>query len=246
MGCIPTEMLYVSETGLLKYIFVSLCDLIGSEKHKKKEREQFDDLHHCLVQAAQCQSERDYRQMSIRNRITNGTKMCSSERVGNCFILLCVFNTAAGQKLIEPGLKSINMSLKKTISCHKLYLGYELWVPELHTINEVHNAHNLVGNLIENIKACFPRDGESGKGWGWNLPKMHAFANMPQNMLKFETARNFSRQIGGQALKSIVKDHAVQTQRRPDKCVEQCAIRECETRQLDFVIKDISIQLEST
>jgi hypothetical protein len=31
MGCIPPEMLHVSGTGLLKYIFVSLCDLIGSE-----------------------------------------------------------------------------------------------------------------------------------------------------------------------------------------------------------------------
>ncbi len=45
MGCIPAEMLHESGTGLLKYIFVSLCDLIGSEKNKKKEREQFDDLH---------------------------------------------------------------------------------------------------------------------------------------------------------------------------------------------------------
>ncbi len=60
MGCIRAEMLHVSGTSLLKYIFVSLCDLIGSEKNKKNEREQFDDLHQCLVQAAQCQSERVY------------------------------------------------------------------------------------------------------------------------------------------------------------------------------------------
>jgi hypothetical protein len=66
-----------------------------------------------------------------------------------------------------------------------------------------------VGKLIENIKDCFPRDEENGNGWGWNLPKMHAFANMPQNILKIGTARNFSKQIGEQALKAIVKDHAV-------------------------------------
>ena len=60
MGCVPTEMCHVSSTGLLNYIFVSLCDLIGSEKNKKKEREQFDNLHQCLVHAAQCQSERVY------------------------------------------------------------------------------------------------------------------------------------------------------------------------------------------
>ncbi len=72
---------------------------------------------------------------------------------------------------------------------------------------------------------------------------MHAFANMLQNMLKFGTARNFSGQIGEQALQAIVKDHAVKIQWRPNKFAEQCAIKECESRQLDFIIKDVSIQL---
>ncbi len=62
-------------------------------------------------------------------------------------------------------------------------------------------------------------------------------------MLKFGTARNFSGQIGERALIGIVKDHAVKTQWRPDKFVEQCAIRECQSRQLEFIIKDVSIQL---
>ncbi len=86
--------------------------------------------------------------MSIQNEIMDGTKMCGSERVGNCFILLCVLNTAVGQKLIKPGLRSRNISLKKIISCLKLCLGYMRWVHESHTINEVHNVHNLVGKLI--------------------------------------------------------------------------------------------------
>jgi hypothetical protein len=37
---------------------------------------------------------------------------------------------------------------------------------------------------------------------------MHAFAKMPHNMLKFGSANNFSGNIGEQALKGIVKDHA--------------------------------------
>jgi hypothetical protein len=114
MGCIPAEMLYVSGTGLLEYIFVSICNLIGLEKNNKKEREQFDDLHQCLVQAAQHQNECDRPQMSIQNRISDGTKMCSSEHVGNCFILLCVLT---GQKFIKPGLRNRNISLKRIISC---------------------------------------------------------------------------------------------------------------------------------
>jgi hypothetical protein len=121
--------------------------------------------------------------------------MCGSEPVGNFFILL-LLNTAVGQKLIKPGLRSRNISLKKIISRFKLYLGYEHRVHESRTINEVCNAQNLVGKLIENIKACFPQEEENGKGLGWNLPKMHTFASMPQNMLKFGTPRNFSGQIG--------------------------------------------------
>ncbi len=78
-----------------------------------------------------------------------------------------------------------------------------------------HNDQSPVGKLIQNIKDCVPHDEESGKGWGWNFPKMHTFANMPQNMLKFGIARNFSRQIGEQASKAIIKDHAMQTQRWP-------------------------------
>jgi hypothetical protein len=70
------------------------------------------------------------------------------------------------------------------------------------------------------IKDCFPRD----EGWGWNLPKMHAFAKMPLNMLKFGSANNFSGNIKEQqALQGIVKDHAEKTQKQPDKFADQCA-----------------------
>jgi hypothetical protein len=100
-----------------------------------------------------------------------------------------MLGTVTPNLLIKPGLTVRNISLKRTISCLKLYLGCERWVHESHTINEVHNACSLVGKLMQNIKDCFPRDEESGKGWGWNIPKMHAFANMLQNMLKFGTAR---------------------------------------------------------
>ncbi len=52
-----------------------------------------------MVRDAQCQSEQDFPRMSIRNGVTDGTKMCGSERVGNCFVLLCVMHTRLGQSL---------------------------------------------------------------------------------------------------------------------------------------------------
>ncbi len=58
-----------------------------------------------------------------------------------------------------------------------------------------------------------------------------------------EQQENFFGQIEKWALKAIVKDHVVKTQQRPDKFAEQCAIRECEAWQLNFIINDVSIQL---
>ncbi len=62
-------------------------------------------------------------------------------------------------------------------------------------------------------------------------------------MLKFGSANNFCRQIGERALKSIVKDHAQQTHRRPDLFAQQCALREYETNLLRYVMSDIDGQL---
>jgi hypothetical protein len=101
-------------------------------------------------------------------------------------------------------MKEREISLKKFKNCLKLYLSFECWVNEPHSWSQVCQFSTALGNLINLIKECFPRD----EGWGWNLPKMHAFAKMLHNMLKFGLANNFSGNIGEWALKGIVKDHA--------------------------------------
>ena len=239
LGCVPAEMLHVSGTGLLKYMFGCLEGLISLTRSRKKDRESFDDLHRCLVSDAQRQSERDFPRMSIRNGITDGTKMCGSERVGNCFVLLCAMHTQLGQSLLAKEMRERRISLRKFIYCLKLYLSFERWVNESHPRSQINRSRKLLGELITLIKECFPRT----EGWGWNLPKMHAFAKMPHYMLKFGSANNFSGQIGERALKGIVKDHAERTQRRPDNFAEQCAIREYESNVIKYVMTDLSHQL---
>ena len=86
------------------------------------------------------------------------------------------------------------------------------------------------------IKQCFLRE----EGWGCNLPKMHALAKMPSNILKFGSAINFSGNIGERALKRIVKDCADKTQRIPDEFAEQCAIRKYEKNVINYVMTDMS------
>jgi hypothetical protein len=85
-----------------------------------------------------------------------------------------------------------------------MYLSFEYWVNEPHPRTQVKQSSQAFGNLINPIKESFP----SIESWGWNLPKMHAFAKMPHNVLKFGSANTFSGNIGERALKGIVKDHA--------------------------------------
>jgi hypothetical protein len=118
----------------------------------------------------------------------------------------------------------------------EIYLAYERWVTEPHSRAQVHCSYKLLDELITMIKQCFSRE----EGWGWNLPKMHVFAKMPSNILKFGSANNFSGNIGECALKGIVKDYADKTQKRPDKFSEQCAIRKYEKNVIKYIMTDMS------
>jgi hypothetical protein len=125
--------------------------------------------------------------------------------------------------------------MKRLIQSLKLYLAYERWVTEPHSRAQVCCSYKVLGELIKMIKQCFLKEA----GWGWNLPKMHAFAKMPSNILKFGSANNFSGNIGESALKAIVKDHADKTQRRPDKFAEQCAICKDKRNIIKYVMTDM-------
>ncbi len=62
-------------------------------------------------------------------------------------------------------------------------------------------------------------------------------------MLKYGSAKTISGNIVERALKGIVKDHAENTQRQPDKFAEQCAIGEYESNVIKYIIADISSQI---
>jgi hypothetical protein len=130
-------------------------------------------------------------------------KMCGFERVGICFVLLCVMHTHSGKKLMLKEIKERKISLKRFKTCLKLYLLFEHWVNEPHPWSQVRQSSIALGNLINLIIECFPRD----EGWGWNLLKMQAFTKIPHNMLKFGSANNFLGNIGERVLKGIIKDH---------------------------------------
>ncbi len=96
--------------------------------------------------------------MPIHNGITDGTKMCGSERVGNCFVLLCVMCTHLGKELMANNMKQRKIPIKRFIKCLKLYLAYERWVTEPLSRAQVRRSYKLLGELITMIKQCFPRE----------------------------------------------------------------------------------------
>ncbi len=117
------------------------------------------------VRDAEQQSERDFPHMSIQNGITDGTKMCESKQIGNCFVLFCVMHTYSGQKLMCKEMKDRTISLKKFKNCLKLYLLFECWVNQPHPRSQVKQSSAALGILINLIKECFPRD----EGWAMEL-----------------------------------------------------------------------------
>ena len=123
MGITPPEMLHVAGTGIFKYMFSCITNILGSTK-SKKDREAFDKLHQVLASQATHQSELDFPRTSVRNGITDGSKMGGMERVGNLAILLCVTYTKDARDLMRDGLRARKTSMKDTRRCMKLKLSF--------------------------------------------------------------------------------------------------------------------------
>jgi len=235
-GSVPAEMLHVSGNGIMQYQLDVVNDIISSGTHKRNTLHRLDILHQNIVKWAGLQSEQDMPRTSDRNGITDGTKMSASERVGNMFVLLCAMHTDVGKELFSEGCQLSGISLQQLKGCLKLQLGFEKWVNDSNTTQDVDRATPRLAELITCIKTSFPRQ----DGNGWSLPKMHSLSKMLHYMSKFGKAKNFSGQVGERVLKSIVKDHAQQTQRRVNVFASQCAQREFETFVLKYAYNDVA------
>jgi hypothetical protein len=101
--------------------------------------------------------------------VTDRTKMSASERVRNMFILLCAMHTKHGEHLFVDGCNESGISFQNLRDCLKLQLGFEKWVNDSNTMQEVESAAPVLAELIRNIQTCFPRN----TGNGWCIPKIH-------------------------------------------------------------------------
>jgi hypothetical protein len=78
----PPELLHTSGSGLIMYIFKSLCQQIGGDK----DYDFMDQQHVIISTIIKQQSERDFPRGSMHNRLIDGTK-CQSSKTKEIFFV---------------------------------------------------------------------------------------------------------------------------------------------------------------
>ncbi len=107
----PPDHLHTSGSGLIMYMFESLCTQLGGGK----DRDEIDYQHISITNLIKRQSERDFPHGSMRNRLIDGTKYQSSERKGNLFRLMCIAQTSHGCLVMQRSKGLSNGKWKKII-----------------------------------------------------------------------------------------------------------------------------------
>ena len=212
----PPELLHISGSGLIKYMFQTLKYLL-----LPMFQIIIDGLHQRLFQDSARQSEKDFPRGSNRNGILDGTKTQSTENRGNLFLLLCLAHTVAGRRALAGFLDGLGVGHRRFCSFIMIYLAMEEWMHSSNTKQKVRSAHVLVTHVLRELKAVFPRK----KGNGLKLPKFHGMTKMVPFMKLFGSAINFFSGPGESFHKYFVKAPGNNTQRRVSEFGKQIAER---------------------
>jgi hypothetical protein len=150
----PPELLHASGNGLIKYIFESLRDQIGSGK----DRDDIDKQHVRMYMIIKHQSERDFPRRAMRNGIIDVTKCQAEERKGNLFLLLCIAHTTDGSNKLQRALERPSQHRwKKFLDFFKLYLSMEEWFHDCNRKEKVANSRNMIAKVLQMLQELFPR-----------------------------------------------------------------------------------------
>jgi len=74
-------MMHVAGTGIFKYIFTCLSNIIGLGKTKEREKEELDNLHQLLSSQSIRQSDKAFPRTSMCNGIIDGTKCVAKKEL---------------------------------------------------------------------------------------------------------------------------------------------------------------------
>lgn len=236
--CAPPELLHTSGNGLIKYMFESLGDQIGSGK----VRDDIDKQHVRMYMIIKRQSERDFPRGAVRNGLLDGTKCQAEERKGNLFLLLCIAHTAEGSNKLQQALgRPSPPQWKKFLEFLKLYLSMEEWFHDCNRKDEVANSRKMIGKVLRMLQDLFPRgDGTNG----YCIPKMHAMTKFMFYIQRYGSAMNFFGGPGESAHKFFVKSPSLKTQRRVNEFARQTANQYYDIMVTEYALRSIEQSLE--
>ena len=198
------------------YILESLQDLISGGSC----REALDDEHCRMFRALKRQSKRDLPRGAIRSGLIETTRCQSSERKGNLFILLCIAHTSVGEMILRTELGLNKKDWQHWLLFLRMYLAMGEWFHDSRPKEEVRDARNAIGAVIESLKKFFPRKRDSH---GYNIPKLHGLTKVQYYMCLFGSAINFYGGPGEASHKLFVKAPGARTQRRIGEFATQTA-----------------------
>jgi hypothetical protein len=97
----PLELLHLSGSGLIMYMFEKRRNQMGG----RKDKDLIDKQHIQISNLIKRQSECDFPRGSMRNGLIDRTKCWSSEQKGNLFQLLCIAHTTNRSHVMKQSLK---------------------------------------------------------------------------------------------------------------------------------------------
>ena len=185
---------------------------------------------------ARC-SDRDYYKSSINKGATENAKQGATENIGNVLALVLLSYTESGQALFRRnglGGGHVHWSMVYPIVLFLTSLG---WMHSDIPKEEIDPSRTFLGKIMQDIKIFFNRT----EGQGWDIPKLHAYLQMPDYIRWFGNGINFYGGFGERGHITYVKDNAQQTQRQSSTFLEQIG-RRCEESMGIGCVQDNLIQ----
>ncbi len=117
----PPELLHMSGSGLIMYMFESLRLHLGGGI----DQDYIDQEHIVVSNIIQRQSEHDFPRGSMRNGLIDGTKIQSFEWEGNLFQFLCIAHRTKAKTILKNSLQLSDVRWRKFIHFLNSYLAME-------------------------------------------------------------------------------------------------------------------------
>ncbi len=159
------ELLHTSGSGLIMYMFESLCLHLGGGI----DQDYIDQEHIVVSNIIQRQSECDFPCGLMRNGLIDGTKIQSSKRKGSLFQFLCIAHRTKAKTILKNSLQLSEVRWRKFTHFLKINpIDWEViqhnFIVETQLGTNFHVSFVIVPiDSIVDLLCVFPDDGSNQK-----------------------------------------------------------------------------------